>query len=126
MKGLAALAAVSIGCGALAAAGAEQRNPFETDEAAIRIGSVLFAARCSDCHGPDAKQRQADLRLEVNRATRNNVFGLILPNAVIPGISGPVQDESTIASTFGSPVGVWLSGELLTCLRRRMSASRRR
>jgi len=54
---------------------------------------------------------QADLRVGVNRATRNNVFGLILPNAVIPGISGPVQDESTIANTFGSSAGVLFAYE---------------
>ena len=29
------------------AASAEQRNPFESDEAAIRIGTSLFAARCA-------------------------------------------------------------------------------
>jgi outer membrane protein TolC len=54
---------------------------------------------------------RTDLRLGVNRATRNNVFGLILPNAVIPGISGPVQDESIITSTFGSSAGVLFSYE---------------
>ena len=51
------------------------------------------------------------IRVGVNRATRNNVFGLIFPNAVIPGISGPVQDESTITSVFGSSAGVLLSYE---------------
>ena len=34
---------------------AEQRNPFESDEVAIRTGAALFAARCALCHGPDAK-----------------------------------------------------------------------
>ncbi len=53
----------------------------------------------------------ADLRLAVNRATRNNVFGLTFPNSVIPAISGPVQDESTINSTFGSAAGVLFSYE---------------
>jgi outer membrane protein TolC len=51
------------------------------------------------------------LLLQLNRATRNNVFGLILPNGVIPGISGPVQDASTIQSTFGSAAGVLFSWE---------------
>lgn len=54
---------------------------------------------------------QVGLRLGVNRATRNNVFGLIFPNGVIPAISGPVQDESTITSTFGSSAGVLFSYE---------------
>lgn len=54
---------------------------------------------------------QADVRLGVNRATRNNVFGLIFPNGVVPAISGPVQDETTITSTFGSSAGVLFSYE---------------
>ena len=54
---------------------------------------------------------QADMRLGVNLATRNNVFGLIFPNGVIPGISGPVQNESTITSVFGSSAGVLFSYE---------------
>lgn len=54
---------------------------------------------------------RADLLLQFNRATRNNVFGLILPNTVIPPISGPVRDMSTGASTFGSAAGARLSWE---------------
>ncbi len=54
---------------------------------------------------------RTDLLLQFNRATRNNVFGMILPNGVIPAISGPVLDESTIDSTFGSAAGVRFSWE---------------
>ncbi len=54
---------------------------------------------------------RTDLLLQFNRATRNNVFGLILPNGVIPAISGPVLDESTISSTFGSAAGARFSWE---------------
>lgn len=54
---------------------------------------------------------RADLLMQFNRATRNNVFGLILPNPVIPAISGPVQDASTSESTFGSAAGVLFSWE---------------
>jgi outer membrane protein TolC len=54
---------------------------------------------------------RADLLMQFNRATRNNVFGLILPNSVIPAISGPVQDVSTSQSTFGSAAGVLFSWE---------------
>jgi outer membrane protein TolC len=39
------------------------------------------------------------------------VFGLIFSNGVIPGISGPVQDESTITSVFGSSAGMLFSYE---------------
>lgn len=53
----------------------------------------------------------AEVRLGVNRATRNNVFGLTLPNSVIPAISGPVLDASTFTSTFGSSLGILFSWE---------------
>ncbi len=55
MKRLIAVTALWMCCGAVAAASAEQRNPFESDEAAIRIGNTLFANRCALCHGADAK-----------------------------------------------------------------------
>ena len=54
---------------------------------------------------------EAILRFEVNRATRNNVFGLIFPNGVFPAISGPVLEETTIQSTFGSSAGMFFSWE---------------
>ena len=54
----------------------------------------------------------ANVHLGVNRATRNNVFGMIFPNGVIPPISGPpVQEDSTVTSTFGSSVGMLFSYE---------------
>ena len=54
---------------------------------------------------------EAILRFEVNRATRNNVFGLIFPNGAFPAISGPVLEEATIQSTFGSAGGLFFSWE---------------
>src|SRR5690242_13340328 len=33
---------------------------------------------------------RVDILAQGNRATRNNVFGMLLPQSVIPGISGPV------------------------------------
>lgn len=56
---------------------------------------------------------RADLYSQVNRATRNNVFGLIFPNSVIPAISGPVRETATIASTWGSAAGLLFSWEPL-------------
>lgn len=53
----------------------------------------------------------AETRLGFNRATRNNVFGLILPNSVIPAISGPVLSPSSDRSTFGSSAGILFSWE---------------
>ena len=79
---------------------------------AIRVSLAEVAAAESGVDlARTAYLPRADLRLGVNRATRNNIFGLSFPNSVIPGISGPVQDESTITSTFGSSAGVLFSYE---------------
>jgi outer membrane protein len=43
--------------------------------------------------------------VQANRATRNNVFGLLLPQSVIPAISGPVIGTSNLGSVWGSAVG---------------------
>src|SRR6187551_3445675 len=43
-----------------------------------------------------------DVVAQVNRATRNNVFGLLLPQSVIPSISGPVLGTNNLDSVWGS------------------------
>jgi outer membrane protein len=48
---------------------------------------------------------------QVNRATRNNVFGLLLPQAVIPNTSGPVLVTDNGSTVWGSAVGVLVSWE---------------
>jgi len=48
---------------------------------------------------------------QVNRATRNNVFGLLLPQAVIPNMSGPVLGTNDGTNVWGSAVGVLVSWE---------------
>jgi outer membrane protein TolC len=52
----------------------------------------------------------ADLYAQWNRATRNNVFGLLLPGGV-PSISGPVIEEETSQGTFGSVAAALLRWE---------------
>src|SRR5437762_8964520 len=42
---------------------------------------------------------------QVNRATRNNVFGMLLPQSVIPSISGPVLGTNTFGTAWGSAMG---------------------
>lgn len=46
-----------------------------------------------------------------NRATRNNVFGLLLPQSVISPISGPVLSSSSNESVWGSAAGLLFSWE---------------
>ncbi len=48
---------------------------------------------------------------QLNRATRNNVFGLLLPQAVIPNISGPVLGTDNGTNVWNSAVGVLVSWE---------------
>ena len=54
---------------------------------------------------------RADFFAQLNRATRNNVFGLLLPQAVIPPISGPVLGANALTNVWGSAVGVLVSWE---------------
>jgi len=48
---------------------------------------------------------------QVNRATRNNVFGLLLPQSVIPSISGPVLGSNNAGSVWSSGVGALVTWE---------------
>jgi outer membrane protein TolC len=52
-----------------------------------------------------------DYGLQINRATRNNVPGLLLPGTVIPPISGPASDSTSASTIWGSASGVLLSWE---------------
>jgi outer membrane protein len=48
---------------------------------------------------------------QTNRATANNIFGQVLPQSVIPAISGPVLPSASSDSVWGSAVGGLLSWE---------------
>ena len=52
-----------------------------------------------------------DAIAQINRATRNNVFGLLLPQSVIPSISGPVLGSNNLGSVWGSAVGTTVTWE---------------
>lgn len=54
---------------------------------------------------------RVDALAQVNRATRNNVFGLLLPQGVIPSISGPVLGSNTFGTAWGSAIGVLVTWE---------------
>src|SRR5580698_4233102 len=54
---------------------------------------------------------RVDLLAQANRATRNNVFGMLLPQGVIPSISGPVLGTNNLGSAWGSVVGTLLTWE---------------
>jgi len=90
MKRLAAAASLLLLCyGAPSGASAEERNPFESNEEAIRIGASLFAVRCAECHGPDAKGRLGpDLTRRWARGESDESAFRIIRNGV-PGSSMP-------------------------------------
>ena len=52
-----------------------------------------------------------DVLAQINRATRNNVFGLLFPQNVIPSMSGPVIGSNNLGSVWGSAVGGLVSWE---------------
>jgi outer membrane protein TolC len=60
---------------------------------------------------------------QVNRATRNNVFGLLLPQGVIPSMSGPVIGSNNFGTVWGSAVGALVSWEPFDFGLRRASVS---
>jgi outer membrane protein len=54
---------------------------------------------------------RTDLLWQSNRATRNNTFGLLLPQSVVPPISGPVLSSTSDRGVWGSAGGVLVSWE---------------
>jgi outer membrane protein TolC len=58
---------------------------------------------------------------QINRASRNNVFGLLLPQNIIPSISGPVLGTDSFESAWGSAAGLLFSFEAFDFGRRAAS-----
>jgi outer membrane protein TolC len=66
---------------------------------------------------------RVDSLAQVNRATRNNVFGLLLPQGVIPSMSGPAIGSNNFGTVWGSAVGALVSWEPFDFGLRRASVS---
>ncbi len=73
------------------------RAQVEAAAAAIQLARTAYLPR-------------VDTIAQFNRATRNNVFGLVLPQAVMPAISGPVL-PTTADAVWGSGVGALVTWE---------------
>jgi outer membrane protein TolC len=54
---------------------------------------------------------RVDFHSQLNRATRNNVYGLLLPQSVVPPISGPPNPTNSMTNVWGSAVGLLVSWE---------------
>jgi len=49
---------------------------------------------------------RADGLVQINRATRNNIFGSLLPQSTIPSMTGPVIGTNNSGSVWGSATGL--------------------
>lgn len=74
------------------------RAQSQSSEAGIELARTNYLPR-------------ADLIWQQNRATRNNVFGLLLPQSTLPSISGPDLGNRTLESAWGSAGGLLFSWE---------------
>jgi outer membrane protein len=52
---------------------------------------------------------RADLLWQTNRATANNILGLVLPQAVVPSVTGPVLPSDSTRSAWNGAGGALLS-----------------
>src|SRR5437870_2015480 len=66
---------------------------------------------------------RVDSLAQFNRATRNNVFGLLFPQSVIPSMTGPVLGTNNFGSVWGSAVGALVTWEPFDFGLRRASVS---
>jgi outer membrane protein len=69
-----------------------------SDEQIKRAAAAIQLART-------AYLPRVDALAQINRATRNNVFGMLLPQTVIPSMSGPAIGSNNFGTVWGSAVG---------------------
>lgn len=74
------------------------RSQVDAAAAAIRLARTNYLPRF-------------DSIAQVNRATRNNIYGMLLQQSVISPISGPPVNETSSASVFGSALGLLIDWE---------------
>src|SRR5277367_1168800 len=83
-----------------------------TNYPAIRVSQEQISAAAAGIQlARTSYLPRVDLLATVNRATRNNVFGLLLPQSVIPSMSGPVIGTNNFGTAWGSAAGVLVSWE---------------
>ena len=83
---------------------------------AVRVSQEQISAAAASIQlARTAYLPRIDALAQVNRATRNNVFGMLLPAAnipsVIPSMSGPVIGSDNFGSAWGSAIGVLVNWE---------------
>jgi len=79
---------------------------------AVRASVELVAASTADADAVRSTSRpRLDALWQINRATVNNVTGLLLPQSVVPSISGPPFPATSGQSVWGSALGALFSWE---------------
>ena len=87
------------------------RRAWETYPA-IRVAAEQGRAAAAGIEAARAAYLpRADLIGQVNRATRNSVFGLLLPQPVISPITGPVLGQTSPTNVWGTAVGALVAWE---------------
>ena len=78
----------------------------------VRVSQAQIAAAAAGIQlARTAYLPRVDATAGVNRATRNNTFGLLLPSQVIASISGPVLGTNNLTNVWGSTAGFIASWE---------------
>jgi outer membrane protein TolC len=105
----------------LAAALHAQTQPLTLEEAVHRAGEnypsiavsteQAAAAAAGVLQARLAYRPRGEFLAQVNRATRNNVFGMLLPNPVIAPISGPPLATNAGTNVWGSAIGFAIQWE---------------
>ncbi len=117
-----ALALLMIGCPMAAAQPNEEKAKVFTLEEAIDFALKNYPAvrasreRINAAQGGVGLARtnylpQADMLWQGNFGSRNNIFGLLLPQSTIPSISGPVLPTTSDRGVWGSAAGLLFSWE---------------
>lgn len=75
--------------------------------------SKVSAAKAGIGLAKTAYLPKGDAIYQTNRATRNNITGLLFPQSVIPNISGPAIANPNFGSAWGTATGGLVSWELL-------------
>ena len=88
-------------------------------QAAQNYGAVRVSAEQANAAAASINLARTAFLLKVdglaqlNRGTRNNVYGMLMPNSVIMPISGPPNPSNSLTSVWGSAVGVLVAWEPL-------------
>jgi outer membrane protein TolC len=82
-------------------------NPLRNDPSVRVSQEQVNAAAAAIQLARTAYLPRVDALAQVNRATRNNVFGMLLPQSVIPSISSPVIGQTTPVRYGAPPWAGW-------------------